>query len=244
MTPKVVLLLAHTARSIAYVQALSVSGFEVSGVILYGEDNKTLKSARSLQCVNSGLFCPDLSKSLKQSLAMAEWPIRQSQSKELDHEVLFTQLSDFSPDLIVFSGYGGQIVPSSLLKIAPMLHIHSGELPEFPGSTTIYYQLLTNQKCGASAILLDENIDTGPVLATKSYSPPPYNMDIDYLYDTMIRADLLVQVLTNIERYKITELVKNEHAKSSPYYIIHPLLKHIAILSSDAKSKQQGNNSD
>jgi methionyl-tRNA formyltransferase len=244
MTMKIVFLLAQSARSVAYVQAASKANIEVSNAIVYGNTSFSVTSTRQLYDATTHLFCPDLSLDLPQSLAMTEWPVWQCDSKSLDNEALLAKLNALSPDLIVFSGYGGQIVPKVLLNIAPMLHIHSGLLPEFPGSTTIYYQILEHQRCGASAILLDETIDTGPVLARKSYPIPAHSMDIDYLYDTMIRADLLVDVLRDIEDYPLIKAPKIASSQAAPYFIIHPLLKHIAILSADKQSAKQGSKID
>jgi methionyl-tRNA formyltransferase len=239
MTTKIVLLLAQSARSLAYVQALNQAKVDVSSVIVYGDTQINVNSTRNLHDPSTKLFCPNLSLDLQQSLAMTEWPIWQCDSKSLDNQALLAKLSALSPDLIVYSGYGGQIVPKVLLNIAPILHIHCGSLPEFPGSTTIYYQILKQQCCGASEILLDETIDTGPVLAKKTYPLPTFKMDIDYLYDTMIRADLLVEVLTNIANYLPFTRYKKPSYHAAPYFVIHPLLKHIAILSSDKQSSQQ-----
>lgn len=244
MTTKIVFLLAQSARSVAYVQAACKAKLNISSVIVYGNTQINVTSSRDLHASSNTLFCPDFDLDLQQSLAMTDWPVWQCDSKLLDDDTLLAKLNSLSPDLIVYSGYGGQIVPKPLLNIAPILHIHSGLLPEFPGSTTIYYQILDQQRCGASALLLDETIDTGPVLATKSYPLPTYRMDIDYLYDNMIRADLLIDVLTNIEDYSLLTMRKKPSAKTQPYFVIHPLLKHIAILSSDIKSAQQGHKID
>mgnify|MGYP003642424296 CR=1 FL=1 len=240
MATKIVFLLAQSTRSVAYVQAASNAKLSVANAIVYGNTKKAIASSRNLYDHSTDLFCPDFILDLPQSLAMTDWPIWQCDSKSLDNNTLLAKLKSLSPDIIVYSGYGGQIVPKPVLEIAPILHIHSGSLPDFPGSTTIYYQILAQNNCGASALLLDETIDTGPVLAKKVYPLPSCHMDIDYLYDNMIRADLLINVLTNIEDYSLDTLSTKTSAKTSPYFIIHPLLKHIAILSSDIKSEHQG----
>lgn len=244
MTIKIVFLLAQSARSVAYVQAATNAKVNISNAVVYGNTQSDISSSRRLYVPSSKLYCPDFTLNLQQSLAMTDWPVWQCNSKLLDNDRLLTKLKSMSPDLIVYSGYGGQIVPKPLLDIAPILHIHSGLLPEFPGSTTIYYQILAQQNCGASALLLDETIDTGPVLAKKLYPLPNYHMDIDYLYDNMIRADLLVDVLTNIKDYSFDTLHARASVERDPYYVIHPLLKHIAILSSDIKSEQKGHEID
>ena len=240
MATKIVLLLAQSARSVAYVQALSNANVEVNNVIAYGNTSFSLNTKRRIDIKSADLFCPDLTLSLEQSLAVTDWPVWHCNEKALDNQMLLAKLAELNPELIVFSGYGGQIVPKVLLDIAPILHIHSGLLPDFPGSTTIYYQMLAQECCGASAMLLDETIDTGPVLATKTYAMPAKQEDIDYYYDTMIRADLLVEVVANIDKYEINDTSRKATYQATPYFIIHPLLKHIAILSADNHSEQQG----
>ena len=113
----------------------------------------------------------------------------------------------------------------------PFLHLHSGILPTFRGSTTIYYSLLKTAQCGVSAILLSSQIDAGNIIKYKNYSPPDGNCNLDYEYDTAIRADLLVDVM--LKYYKNNFKIKSEKQKinsGETYYVIHPLLKHLAIL--------------
>ncbi|NMH59637.1 formyltransferase family protein [Alteromonas ponticola] len=244
MTKKMVLLLAHSARSVAYVQALSNAKISPSAVVVYGNNDIKLSTKRELQHNDGDIFCPDLSLNLTQSLALTEWPVWHCDLRSLDNPALLTKLKELAPDIIVYSGYGGQIVPKRLLDIAPTLHIHSGLLPDFPGSTTIYYQMLSQKCCGASAILLDETIDTGPVIAKKTYPSPPKQLDIDYLYDTMIRADLLVEVLRKRDISNLHDDAMIQSSNRTPYYIIHPLLKHLAILWSDHEAVKEGSKVD
>ena len=62
-------------------------------------------------------------------------------------------------------------------------------MPEYRGSTTVYYGLLNDGNCGVTAILLKPEIDNGDIVARKSTAPPS-SVDIDHLYDNAIRADL------------------------------------------------------
>jgi len=132
---------------------------------------------------------------------------------------------------VIYSGYGSQIVPKSLLEIGtPFLHLHSGKLPNYRGSTTLYYSWLIEQSCAVSAILLDEGIDTGNIVGKKTFPPPPNGIDPDHIYDPSIRADLLVEVLKEFStRGKFNNLTKQDN-KGKTYYVIHPVLKHLARL--------------
>lgn len=59
-------------------------------------------------------------------------------------------------------------------------------------------------------------------------------MDVDYLYDNAIRADLLVEVLGHWRREGARALWPlPAEAEKPPYFIIHPLLKHLALLAVD-----------
>ena len=113
-----------------------------------------------------------------------------------------------------------------LLSLAPFLHIHCGWLPDYRGSTTIYYSILKEKMCGVSAILLNEGIDTGKIVAKEKYPIPPKDMNIDYVYDSIIRADLLVKVLKSREKWVPVRQSEN----GTTYYVIHPILKHLAYV--------------
>ena len=49
------------------------------------------------------------------------------------------------------------------------MHVHSGKLPEYRGSTTLYYSLLEKNKVAASAIMINEGIDTGDIVYFKEF---------------------------------------------------------------------------
>jgi methionyl-tRNA formyltransferase len=138
---------------------------------------------------------------------------------DLDHEVL------------VYSGPGGFILDGDLLSAGPrFLHIHAGKLPEYRGSTTIYYSLLADGECGATAFIMNKNIDEGPILAQKTYPPPEDPNTLDLYYDPWIRARLLVDVLTQYENAGGISEHPQQSGKGQNYYIIHPVLKHLSVL--------------
>ena len=88
--------------------------------------------------------------------------------------------------------------------------------------------------CYASAFFLRKSIDTGPLIKEKEFPKPENGEIIDFIYDPFIRSSLLIDV--------INEYIENDYKfpmKQQPidaernYYIIHPVLKHIAILACD-----------
>lgn len=231
-----IMIAADTARSKAYAQAMADQGIAIKGAILFCANKPKAGQTEAVPDRNwpdSPVYLPDLSISLENSLKRICGMLKPITADNVNAPPITKAIEDLNPSLIIYSGYGSQIVGEHLINgQAPFLHIHSGWLPDFRGSTTTYFHLLTTGDCGVSAILLEKDIDTGPILARKAYPKPPANIDIDYLYDNAIRANLLCEVLSYYEKNHI--LPKHIHQKSetgNTYYVIHPILKHIAILS-------------
>lgn len=232
-----VLLCGHTVRSSVYVQTLAHAGIVPDAVLMYGDEGGAVCSTRQLKgVIVNGLFTPDPCRRLVDCLNEWGWTYRTCSAQSLSDPELMAMLDAQNPELIVYSGYAGQLVPEALLQCYPVLHVHSGWLPDYRGSTTLYYQVIEQGVCAASALLLDERIDTGPILARKQYPLPPPGVDVDYLYDNMIRADLLVTVLTQWQAGLPWSRI-SQQTDSPPYFIIHPLLKHMALLAIDKKDQ-------
>ena len=108
--------------------------------------------------------------------------------------------------------------------------MHGGYLPDFKGSTNNYYSLLAEGTIGASAIFLTPEIDGGPVIRRRRFAPPAQRTRIDHIYDSAARARVLVDTLEawRIHGDWVFELPNN--SLGDTYYIIHPVLKHLAIL--------------
>ena len=109
------------------------------------------------------------------------------------------------------------------------LHIHAGKLPHYRGSTTIYYSILEANRVAATAIFLNEGIDTGDIICLKEYK---LNFDpklIDLVFDPLLRADVLVAAIKLL--FNKQDFTKKQNIScGEDYFIIHPVLKHLAIL--------------
>ena len=58
----------------------------------------------------------------------------------------------------------------------------------------MYYSLLKSNTVGASAIFLNEGIDTGDIVCTKEYKAA-FNLELlDLVFDPLIRADVLISL--------------------------------------------------
>ena len=140
-------------------------------------------------------------------------------------------ISDFiiklKDKIIIYSGYGGKIIKNkSIFKNKIFLHSHTGKLPKYKGSTTIYYSLIKERKIYCSTFIMNSQIDKGAVLLVKEYPLINNYKNIDN-YDNKIRAKNICQVLNNF--YKLNKAPKKFKENYSPYYIIHPILRYIAL---------------
>jgi len=77
------------------------------------------------------------------------------------------QLKGFEPDAIVVAAFG-QILPESVLALPRLgcLNIHPSLLPRFRGASPVASTILAGDDfSGVSVMVMDEGLDTGPVLA-------------------------------------------------------------------------------
>ncbi|MEE9255252.1 MAG: methionyl-tRNA formyltransferase [Pseudomonadales bacterium] len=82
-----------------------------------------------------------------------------------DHHVL-AQVTQWAPDVLVVVAYG-LIVPSQLLRTPRhgCINVHASLLPRWRGAAPIEHAIMAgDQESGVSIMLMDEGLDTGPVL--------------------------------------------------------------------------------
>ena len=100
--------------------------------------------------------------------------------------------------------------------------------PNYRGSTCFYYSILNENNCGVTCFIMDENLDTGKIILQKIFPPPPH-IFIDQIYDPFIRSEVLIEVLQNNLLKKGNFHEQNPNSGET-YFVIHPVLKHLAIL--------------
>ena len=88
-------------------------------------------------------------------------------SREAWGEELGRQLAVWSPDLVVLSGLMRLLPPALVAEYSPrLLNTHPAFLPEFPGAHGVRDALAAGvEQTGASVIVVDDGVDTGPILA-------------------------------------------------------------------------------
>ena len=74
------------------------------------------------------------------------------------------------------------------------------------------------------------------VIARRRYPMPDADMDLDLVYDPGIRADLMCRVLSDYAWTGfLTTETKQTPTEGRTFFVIHPVLKHIARLSLEMK---------
>jgi methionyl-tRNA formyltransferase len=111
-------------------------------------------------------------------------------------------LQSLKPDLIVVAAYG-QILSTAVLSIAPLgcLNIHGSLLPKYRGAAPIARAILMGEKrTGVTTMLMDEGMDTGPILLTEE-TEITLQDNLESLHDRLAQmgADLLLKTLAGLE---------------------------------------------
>ncbi len=126
------------------------------------------------------------------------WKLPVVQPVSLKRPEAVAELESFHPDVIVVAAFG-QILSNSVLAIPRYgcLNIHPSLLPKFRGASPVAAAILAEDEfTGVSIMLMDEGLDTGPVLARAQI--PIFGMDTSgtLMYKlSRIGAQLLLEIL-------------------------------------------------
>ncbi len=86
------------------------------------------------------------------------------QPNRLSDEGIEDAIKVANPDFIVVAAFG-QILPKSILDIAPCINLHASLLPQYRGASPVQQSLLNGDKVtGVTSMLMEEGLDTGPML--------------------------------------------------------------------------------
>lgn len=230
-----------TARSRVYLQAMAQEGLLPDRVLLMVPEEETAlpgqKHTEASRVKTIGQWEIDLALPAETLLDSTSTPYQSVRSTDINSDAVIKGVQSLGPTTLIYSGFGGGILRRRILHLGKQfLHVHGGYLPDYKGSTTVYYSLLTEGTCGASSIFLSEEIDGGPVLVRRVFDPPFDRTQIDYFYDSVFRAKVLIETLSGYAASKRWDVTHQDPSQGETFYIIHPLLKHIAILGQKGKT--------
>ena len=94
------------------------------------------------------------------------------QPERLSQEGIYEAIVDAKPDFIVVAAFG-QLLPKSILDIAPCINLHASLLPQYRGASPVQQSLLNNDEfTGVTAMLMEEGLDSGPILGYRYFKIP------------------------------------------------------------------------
>lgn len=230
--PEIALVCAPTMRSRAYVQALSAAGLLPQKCFLLPGPEPAWEGLARVRVDLRGkgtdtVFEPG--KALIQSLADAGTDCVALPSADINAQEVLAEFGRHAESVLIYSGFGGALLRAPAFRSGKrFLHIHGGYLPDYRGSTAFYFSILKEGTLGASAIWLDQGIDTGPVLARRRFPIVP-GLDVDRLGDPLVRADLLVEVMRARTDNGVFPDASQDAERGTTFHVIHPVLKHLAL---------------
>jgi methionyl-tRNA formyltransferase len=124
--------------------------------------------------------------------------LRVLQPELLRKEEAVAELRDLEPRVMVVAAFG-QILRSQVLSIPPsgVINVHPSLLPKYRGASPIAGALLAGEEeTGVTIMLMDEGMDTGPMLTQRTMEIRPDDTT-GSLEETLARlgADLLIDTL-------------------------------------------------
>lgn len=225
------LLAAETSRTKAYLQMMIKNGYKPSYCIIFIENHQdyieNAKNYQSYRCKE--MF--DKDEPILKTVTKNEIPYELIETTDINSDIMFNCIKRLKEKYLIYSGYSGYIIEASLLNIGKkFIHIHAGMLPQYRGSTTAYYSMLKEKRIGATAIFMSPGIDEGDMITQKAYPVPIDCKDIDYEFEPYVRAKVLVKAIDAYVKNKRFDVKRQNSDDAETYFIIHPVLKHIAIM--------------
>lgn len=116
-------------------------------------------------------------------------------------EALAERLREYAADAIVLSGLMRLLPDAVVAEFAPrIINTHPAYLPEFPGAHAVRDALAAGvSETGASVIVVDDGVDSGPILARERVPIEPDDTE-DTLHDRVkvVERRLLERVLLEL----------------------------------------------
>ena len=116
-------------------------------------------------------------------------------------DALLEQIQVWSPDLVILSGFMKLLPPRVIEALSPnLINTHPAYLPEFPGAHGVRDALAAGvTETGASVIIVDNGVDSGPILAQERVPVTPDDTE-HTLHERIkpVERELLIQTVLDI----------------------------------------------
>ena len=132
-----------------------------------------------------------------------EYNIKVLQPNRLSDDGMVEAITAVKPDFIVVAAFG-QILPRSILDIAPCINLHASLLPQYRGASPVQQSLLNgDEKTGVTSMLMEEGLDTGDILEKIEFIIPK-DMRLQALMSQLTHdaCSLTLSTIRNYENIK------------------------------------------
>jgi len=151
-------------------------------------------------------------------------------SETIDSAYVKKKILELDDKILVYSGYPGKIIRTiEILKKKFLLHSHPGKLPNFRGSTVMFYSLILQKQIYCSTIVLSPFLDRGKIILKKKYEIPKKISQINGSFDDKIRALNMAQSLIKFKLNNFNKIRNNDKKLYVDYTVAHTLLRSLAL---------------
>jgi len=140
-----------------------------------------------------------------------EYDIDVLQPNRLREEGVEETIKAVNPDFIIVAAFG-QILPRSILDIAPCINLHASLLPQYRGASPVQQSLLNgDEKSGVTSMLMEEGLDTGDMLEKVEFVIPK-DMRLHALMQQLTEdaCELTLSTMRNFEKISPQKQDDNE----------------------------------
>ena len=184
--------------AVASLRALHGAGYDIAAVISKPDSPK-----------NRGMkLTPSPVKQAALELGLPVYTPEKIKSAETEE-----LLRSFNADVFAVVAFG-RLLPKSLLTMPPMgcVNVHGSLLPQYRGAAPVQWSVLNGDKVGGvTTMLLDEGMDTGAMLLSRSVEIGEYE-SFGELYARLagVGAELLLETLSGLAAGTVTPVPQDE----------------------------------
>jgi folate-dependent phosphoribosylglycinamide formyltransferase PurN len=170
----------------------------------------------------SGVF-----RNLREVAGFYDFPVAFSKNNDQNAPQSIAQLTEWSPDLIIFTG--GNILRKELLEVPRLgvLNLHLGLLPEIRGMSSPEWSLLKRVPVGVTIHFMDAGIDTGPILRRYEFPDPARADSLSDLRNRLIAfgVEKAADVVAGLDHGTISPTRQSRVDEDHQFFVMHEWLQ-------------------
>ena len=150
-------------------------------------------------------------KSPEVKLLALEHGLEILQPQKLLDEGIYEAIVEAKPDYIIVAAFG-QMLPQSILDIAPCINLHASLLPFYRGASPVHQSLLNSDEfTGVTAMIMEKGLDSGPILGYRYFKVPPTMLLFELMNQLSADAsELTTKIVHNFESIAPIEQIRAE----------------------------------